>query len=242
MQVPYALGFIFGENFWGIPPRFPLCAILCYACYYNVITDIRLLLRKGMTFVSDKLHATKRTFTERKADQQLATLLAATGVYSTRQIADAVNGRAESYQISLRQVEYDIASGLNRYRDLLPDTPEKAKLLQVARLQMIQDLALQAFVDSTKTQTIDYDADGTITGSSERRTAGDKGFLAIAKDIEIERNLLLGVRAPKEERQMGELTVVFAWAETPARSLPADISADYSLAPDEPDDSESPSD
>ena len=182
-----------------------------------------------MTFVSDKLHATKRTFTERKADQQLAALLAATGVYSSKQIADAINGRAESYQISLRQVEYDIASGLNRYRDLLPDTPEKAKLLQVARLQMIQDLALQAFVDSTTTQTIAYDADGTVTGSSERRTAGDKGFLAIAKDIEIERNLIFGVRAPKEEKQMGELTVTFAWAN----AADNDISADYSIATDE---------
>ena len=182
-----------------------------------------------MTFVSDKLHATKRTFTERKADQQLAALLAATGVYSTKQIADAINGRAESYQISLRQVEYDIASGVSRYRDLLPDTPEKAKLLQVARLQMIQDLALQAFVDSTKTQTIDFDADGTITGSSERRTGGDKGFLAIAKDIEIERHLLLGVRAPKEEKQFGEMTVIFAWAD----ARPPDITTDYSIAPDE---------
>ncbi len=199
---------------------FPLCAILCYAHYYNVITDMQLLLRKGMTFVSDKLHATKRTFTERKADQHLAALLAATGVYSSRQIADAINGRAESYQISLRQVEYDIASGLDRYRDLLPDTPEKAKLLQVARLQMIQDLALQAFVDSTKTQTFAYDADGNITGSSERRTGGDKGFLTIAKDIELERNLLFGVRAPKEEKQLGEQTVTFVWADTPAAKPP----------------------
>lgn len=184
-----------------------------------------------MTFVSDKLHATKRTFTERKADQQLAALLAATGVYSSKQIADAINGRAESYQISLRQVEYDIQSGLSRYRDLLPETAEKARLLQVARLQMLQDLALQAFVDSTKAQTIGYDADGNSTGSSERRTAGDKGFLAIAKDIEIERNLILGVRAPKEEKQVGELTVVFTWAETP-RTLPA-ISGEYSLRSDE---------
>ncbi|RLT45032.1 MAG: hypothetical protein DWI57_01810 [Chloroflexi bacterium] len=184
-----------------------------------------------MTFVSDKLHATKRTFTERKADQQLAALLAATGVYSSRQIADAINGRAESYQISLRQVEYDVQNGLDRYRDLLPDTPEKARLLQVARLQMLQDLALRAFVDSTTTQTIAYDADGTITGSSERRTAGDKGFLAIAKDIEIERNLIFGVRAPKEEKQMGELTVTFAWAN----AADNDISADYSLSPDDSD-------
>ena len=182
-----------------------------------------------MTFVSDKLHATKRTFTERKADQHLAALLAATGVYSSKQIADAINGRAESYQISLRQVEYDVQNGLDRYRDLLPDTPEKARLLQVARLQMLQDLALRAFVDSTTTQTIAYDADGTITGSSERRTGGDKGFLAIAKDIEIERNLILGVRAPKEEKQFGEMTVIFAWAD----ARPPDITTDYSIAPDE---------
>lgn len=64
---------------------------------------------------------------------------------------------------------------------------------------------------------------------------GDKGFLSIAKDIEIERNLMLGVRAPKEERAVGELTVVFAWRETPVQSLPADISADYSTEPDEPE-------
>ena len=172
----------------------------------------------------------KRLFSERRADQQLASLLAATGIYTHKQIADAINGRAESYQITTRQVSYDIQTGVNRYKELLPDSPEQARLLQVARLQMIQDLALQAFIDSTKTQTIAYDADGTITGSSERRTGGDKGFLAIAKDIEIERNLILGVRAPKEERQMGELTVVFAWRDTP---LPADISADYSTASDE---------
>jgi len=167
-----------------------------------------------MTFMDGKVHATKRTFTERKADQHLATLLAATGVYSSKQIADVINGRAENYQISLRQVEYDIQTGLNRYRDLLPDTPEKAKLLQVARLQMIQDLALTAFVDSAVTQTLVYDADGNVTGSTERRTAGDAKFLTIAKNIEEERSKILGVYAPKTEQQVGELTVTFAWAGT----------------------------
>lgn len=122
--------------------------------------------------MTDRDTHNKRLFSERRADQQLAALLAATGVYTNAQIADVINGRAESYQITTRQVSYDIQTGLNRYRDLLPDTPEKARLLQVARLQMIQDLALQAFVDSTKTQTIAYDAEGKVTGSSERRTGG----------------------------------------------------------------------
>ncbi|MBT9173463.1 MAG: hypothetical protein DDT21_01864 [Syntrophomonadaceae bacterium] len=184
----------------------------------------------------------KRRKADRRADQTLAAVLASTGLVKPQAIADAINGRAgDRYQITVSQVRQDIATGLARYKDIAPDDPEDARLLQIARLDMIRTLALDAYIDSqttvTTTETIDNEG-RSRTSTSTKKTAPDAKYLSVIKDIEIERNLILGVRAPERREEHGELTVVFAWKETPQtgqNALPEPVDADYRLADSEPD-------
>ena len=180
----------------------------------------------------------KRRKADRRADQTLAAVLASTGLVKPQAIADAINDRAgDRYQITVSQVRQDIATGLARYKDIAPDDPQEAKLLQLARLDMIRTLALDAYIDSqttvTTTETVDSDGRNR-TSTSTKKTAPDAKYLSVIKDIEIERNLILGVRAPEQKVERGELTVVFAWAETPKapqlKVPPEAIEVTYRLA------------
>lgn len=179
----------------------------------------------------------KRRKADRRADQALAAVLASTGLVKPQAIADAINGRAgDRYQITVSQVRQDIATGLSKYKDIAPDDPEDAKLLQVARLDMIRTLALDAYIDSqvTTTEATTTDSGGrTRTSVSTRKTAPDAKYLDVIARVEAERSKILGVYAPERREEVGELTVTFAWADTPKQAMIAtddSVEAEYRLA------------
>jgi hypothetical protein len=97
--------------------------------------------------------------------------------------------------------------------EITPDTPEDAVRMQIGRLEMIQRMALESFLDSKEQETHTIDADGLPVRIVNKKSAGDAKFLVIARDIEIERSKILGVYAAKEEHQSGDLKVTFSWGE-----------------------------
>lgn len=172
----------------------------------------------------------KRRWHEVQADRQLAVFLAVAG-YSKDAIAKAVGERSDGkYTISRNTASSDVKAELEKYRHLLPTDIDTARLLQAKRLEEVKYLALDAFVQSTETTTTtttrsltptetEEGKEGTIerVSTARKRSAGDAKFLAIVKEIEVERSKILGVYAPERREEHGELTVVFAWKETPAQ-------------------------
>lgn len=155
----------------------------------------------------------KRTAEVIRADRKLAPLLAASG-YTQQQIAEAFS--TEEYSLSRRTIAHDVAKNKARIEALAPTDPSKARLLQIERLEALSQLCIKAFLESRETTTTEIDAEDMMVRATTKKSAGDKGFLVIAKDIEIERSKILGVYAPKEIRASGELVVSFTWGETAA--------------------------
>lgn len=151
--------------------------------------------------------------------QTLAALLAQSG-YQFGLIADAINSHnGPDSSITRQQVAFDVAQVIDSHRSIAPTDPEEIRILQIARLEMISNLALQGFLDSatTDTTTESTDADGQKrTGKSRKRSAGDAKFLAIMGDVERERSKILGSYAPERREEVGQLTVTFAWKDAPA--------------------------
>ena len=118
----------------------------------------------------------------------------------------------------------------NQYIDsIAPTDPDKARRMQIGRLELIQRLAIESFVESkeTVTETTTVDAEGNESVKvSKRRSPGDSKFLVIARDVEIERSKILGVYAAKEEKQSGELRVIFSWGDGNPMQLPAGETVD----------------
>ena len=162
----------------------------------------------------------KRRKADRRADQTLAAVLASTGLVKPQAIADAINGRAgDRYQITVSQVRQDIATGLAKYKSIAPEDPYEARLLQIARLDMIRTLALDAFIDSqvTVTETTTTDQDGGQRKSiSTKKAAPDAKWASVLVSIEDQRSRLLNAFPPERREEVGQLTVTFAWSETPA--------------------------
>ena len=159
----------------------------------------------------------KRTPLARIPQQALAALLAQSG-YSFALIADAIADQT-GIQLSTQQVGFDIAQVVDKHRPLAPTDPAEIRILQIARLEMISNLALQGFLDSatTDTTTESTDSDGQKrTGKSRKRSAGDAKFLAIMQGVEVERSKILGSYAPERREEHGSLTVEFRWSDTPA--------------------------
>ena len=159
----------------------------------------------------------KRTPLARIPQQALAALLAQSG-YSFALIADAIADQT-GIQLSTQQVGFDIAAVVDKHRPIAPNDPEEIRILQIARLEMISNLALQGFLDSatTDTTTENTDVDGQKrTSKSRKKSAGDAKFLAIMGDVERERSKILGSYAPERREEVGQLTVTFSWADTPA--------------------------
>lgn len=161
----------------------------------------------------------KRRKADRRADQTLAAVLASTGLVKPQAIADAINGRAgDRYQITVSQVRQDIATGLAKYKDIAPDDPYEARLLQIARLDMIRTLALDAFIDSqvTVTETVTTDQDGgQRKTTSTKKAAPDAKWASVLVSIEDQRSRLLNAFPPERREDVGQLTVTFAWKEPP---------------------------
>ena len=158
--------------------------------------------------------------------QTLAAMLAQSG-YQFGIIADAINSHNGSDSaITRQQIAFDVAAVIDRHRPLAPTDPEEIRLLQIARLEMISNLALQGFLDSatvdvdTHTTTDSPDADGQPTqrktrSKSRKRSAGDAKYLAIMQSVEVERSKILGAYAPERKQEIGQLTVTFAWSDPP---------------------------
>lgn len=188
---------------------------------------------------------TRRTPIHGITQQSLATILASSG-YSFGLIADTV-GTVLSVPTTRQQITLDVGNVIEQHRQLCPTDPEEARILQIARLEMISNLALQGFLDSATTDstTISEDVSDKTDSSTDRpkrrtqtrtRKAGDAKFLAIMQGIEVERSKILGVYAPERKEEVGQLTVTFSWADTPQpaqKALEADATdASYTLLAD----------
>jgi len=176
----------------------------------------------------------KRTPIDKLSNRNIATILAAAG-YSFSVIAEAIKDQTGT-EITRQQVGLDIAQVIEQHRPLAPDSPEEARILQIARLEMISNLAFQGFMESatSRSTTISEIDDGSKrTSRTRKRNAGDAKYLAIMQNIEVERSKILGVYAPERREERGELTVTFAWAESPQRAETPQIEtaqdADYRL-------------
>jgi len=159
---------------------------------------------------------TYRTKSEQMQDRQLAVLLHSLG-FSQQQIADKIS-EGRGYHLANQTVSQDIARQLDHYDYLYPRDPEKARQLQLARLEFIQQLALEGFADSVQERTVTTieSSDGMNRTQTRIKTkAGDTSFLKIAENIEVERSKILGVYAPERREEHGDLTVTFAWSQTP---------------------------
>lgn len=168
-------------------------------------------------------------------------MLAQSG-YSFGLIADAIAEQSGT-QITRQQVGFDVATVIDNHRQLCPSDPEEARILQIARLEMISNLALQGFLDSATVDstTISEDVSDKTDKEADRpkrrtqtrtRKAGDAKFLAIMQGIEVERSKILGVYAPERKEEVGQLTVTFSWADSPQLPQTPAQDAEYKLLAD----------
>ena len=146
---------------------------------------------------------------------------------SAQSIAEMLKGDP-TYGVIQGTVEKDLTTYYKFLDDIAPTDPLRARRMQLGRLEFLQRLALESFVESkiltatTTTEFVDEDGKphGDSTRTTQKATAGDAKFLTIARDIEAERSKILGVYAPKEEKRSGELRVTFSWGDDAPMELP----------------------
>ena len=115
-----------------------------------------------------------------KARRSLSSIFAAAGL-SISAIGDLL---AETeFAAGEQTLRADLTVYKQNAASLRPKNREDAELFQLARLEALSRLALESFAESKKQTTYQINADSEIVGISEKRGAGDKGYLAIARDI-----------------------------------------------------------